>query len=77
MCIVKQEFEAAGVDTLIGAAITEWAGGGPRAAQDLDLVVKIPIKSISELIKKLNIRESRDRTAESREVWCSFIGDGF
>jgi hypothetical protein len=31
----------------IGGAIAEWAWGEPRATQDLDLVVKIPIKAIN------------------------------
>ena len=42
--LVIDALEAAGVDYLIGGAIAEWAWGEPRATQDLDLVVKIPIR---------------------------------
>ena len=41
--LVIEGLEAAGVDDLIGGAIAEWAWGEPRATQDLDIVVKIPI----------------------------------
>jgi hypothetical protein len=48
---------AAGVEYLIGGAIAEWAWGEPRATQDLDLVVKIPIKGINKLSKELEKRD--------------------
>jgi hypothetical protein len=41
---------------LIGGAIAEWAWGEQRATQDLDLVVKIPIKSVNKLSKELKKR---------------------
>ena len=44
--LVIEALDAAGVDYLIGGAIAEWAWGEPRATQDLDLVVKIPINAI-------------------------------
>ena len=50
-------FQASGVEYLIGGAIAEWAWGEPRATQDLDLVVKIPIKSINKLSKELEKRD--------------------
>jgi hypothetical protein len=46
-----------GVEYLIGGAIAEWARGEPRATQDLDLVVKIPIKSINRLLTELEKRD--------------------
>ena len=55
--LVIDALEAAGVDYLIGGAIAEWAWGEPRATQDLDLVVKIPIKSINKLSKELKKRD--------------------
>ena len=51
--LVIEALNAAGVEYLIGGAIAEWAWGEPRATQDLDLVVKIPIKSINKLSKEL------------------------
>ena len=49
--------QASGIEYLIGGAIAEWAWGEPRATQDLDLVVKIPIKSIYKLSKELEKRD--------------------
>src|SRR5512144_1664180 len=48
---------AAGVEYLIGGAIAAWAWGEPRATQDLDLVVKIPIKAVKKLSKELKKRD--------------------
>jgi hypothetical protein len=58
--------QASGVEYLIGGAIAEWAWGEPRAIQDLDLVVKIPIKSINKLSKEL---EKRDMLVPA-EIGC-------
>jgi hypothetical protein len=55
--LVIEALNAAGVEYLIGGAIAEWAWGEPRATQDLDLVVKIPIKSINKLSKELKKRD--------------------
>jgi hypothetical protein len=54
--LVMEALEAAGVEYLIGGAIAEWAWGEPRATQDLDLVVSIPIKAINKLSKELERR---------------------
>ena len=51
--LVIEALEATGVEYLIGGAIAEWAWGEPRATQDLDLVVKIPIKAVNKLSKEL------------------------
>jgi len=55
--LVIEALDAARVDYLIGGAIAEWAWGEPRATQDLDLVVKIPIKSVNKLSKELEKRD--------------------
>ena len=55
--LVIEALEAAGIEYLIGGAIAEWAWGEPRATQDLDLVVKIPIKAINKLSKELEKRD--------------------
>ncbi len=55
--LVLDALEAAGVEYLIGGAIAEWAWGEPRATQDLDLVVNIPIKSVNKLSKELKKRD--------------------
>src|SRR6266511_3732754 len=55
--LVIEALEAARVEYLIGGAIAEWAWGEPRATQDLDLVVKIPIKAINRLSKELKKRD--------------------
>ena len=55
--LVLDALQASGIEYLIGGAIAEWAWGEPRATQDLDLVVKIPIKSINKLSKELEKRD--------------------
>ena len=55
--LVIEALSAAGVEYLIGGAIAEWAWGEPRATQDLDLVVNIPIKSVNKLSKELKKRD--------------------
>ena len=55
--LVIEALNAAGVEYLIGGAVAEWAWGEPRATQDLDLVIKIPIKSINKLSKELKKRD--------------------
>lgn len=55
--LMIEALDAAGVEYLIGGAIAEWAWGEPRATQDLDLVVNIPIKSINKLSNELEKRD--------------------
>src|SRR5687768_1680066 len=55
--LMIEALTAAGVEYLIGGAIAEWAWGEPRATQDLDLVVRIPIKAIKKLSKELEKRD--------------------
>lgn len=55
--LVLEALDAADIEYLIGGAIAGWAWGEPRATQDLDLVVNIPIKSINRLSKELEKRD--------------------
>lgn len=54
--LLLETFESAGVDYLIGGAIAEWAWGEPRATQDIDFVIKLPIKNINKFSKELEKR---------------------
>ena len=55
--LVIEALNAAAGEYLIGGVIAESAWREPRATQDLDLVVKIPIKSINKLSKELEKRD--------------------
>ena len=70
--LVIEALDAAGVEYLIGGAIAEWAWGEPRATQDLDLVVKIPIKAINKLSKAL---EKRDMLIPAEIILDSILED--
>ena len=70
--LVIEALNAAGVEYLIGGAIAEWAWGEPRATQDLDLVVNIPIKSINKLSKEL---EKRDMLLPADIILDSILED--
>jgi hypothetical protein len=54
--LVLEALDAAGVDYLIGGAIAEWAWGEPRATQDIDIVIKLPIKAAGKFSKELEKR---------------------
>lgn len=54
--LILEALEAAGVDYLIGGAVAEWAWGEPRATQDLDFVIDLPIKAVNKLSKELEKR---------------------
>jgi hypothetical protein len=41
---------------MIGGAIAEWAWGEPRATQDLDIVIKLPVKAAGRFSKELEKR---------------------
>ena len=70
--LVLEALDAAGVEYLIGGAIAEWAWGEPRATQDLDLVVRIPIKAINKLSKEL---EKRDMLIPADIILDSILED--
>jgi len=54
--LVLEALEASRVEYLIGGAVAEWAWGEPRATQDLDIVINLPIKTVSRLSKELEKR---------------------
>jgi hypothetical protein len=54
--LILESLEASEVEYLIGGAIAEWAWGEPRATQDLDLVINLPIKSVVRFSKELEKR---------------------
>ena len=54
--LVIAGLEAAGVEYLIGGAIAAWAWGEPRATQDVDMVVDIPIEAVDRLSKEFDSR---------------------
>jgi hypothetical protein len=64
--------QASGVEYLIGGAIAAWAWGEPRATQDLDLVVRIPIKAINKLSKEL---EKRDMLIPAEIILVNILED--
>ena len=70
--LVIEALEVAGVEYLIGGAIADWAWGEPRATQDLDLVVKIPIKAVNKLSKEL---EKRDMLIPAEIILDSILED--
>lgn len=54
--LVLESLEATGVEYMIGGAIAEWAWGEPRATQDLDVVIKLPVKSAGRFSRELEKR---------------------
>ena len=55
--LVIQALDVAEIQYLIGGAVATWAWGEPRATLDLDVVVNIPIESVSRLSKELAKRD--------------------
>ena len=70
--LVIEALEAAGVEYLIGGAIAEWAWGEPRATQDLDLVINIPIEAVGRLSKEL---EKRNMLVPAEIILDSIVED--
>lgn len=54
--LILEALECSGVEYLIGGAIAEWAWGEPRATQDLDLVINLPIEAVVRFSKELEKR---------------------
>ena len=55
--LILETLEVSGVEYMIGGAIAEWAWGEPRATQDLDIVINLPIKTIGRFSKELEKRK--------------------
>ncbi len=54
--LILDALKASKVEYLIGGAIAEWAWGEPRATQDLDIVINLPIKAIGRFSRELEKR---------------------
>ena len=55
--LILEALKASGIEYMIGGAIAEWAWGEPRATQDLDIVINLPIKAIGKFSKELEKRK--------------------
>jgi hypothetical protein len=55
--LMLDALKAARVEYLIGGAIAGWAWGEPRATQDVDMVINLPIESIEKFSKELAKRD--------------------
>lgn len=55
--LVIDAIEASDLEYLLGGAVAAWAWGEPRATQDLDVVLSIPVESIGKLSKELEVRD--------------------
>ena len=54
--LILETLDVSGVEYMIGGAIAEWAWGEPRATQDLDIVINLPVKAIGRFSKELEKR---------------------
>lgn len=55
--LILETLEVSGIEYMIGGAIAEWAWGEPRATQDLDIVINLPVKAIERFSKELEKRK--------------------
>ena len=55
--LVIDALNASGVEYLIGGAIAAWGWGEPRATQDIDLVINLPVESVARLSVELEKRD--------------------
>lgn len=55
--LILKTLEVSGIEYMIGGAIAEWAWGEPRATQDLDIVINLPVKAIGRFSKELEKRK--------------------
>ncbi len=55
--LMLDALKAAHVEYLIGGAVAEWAWGEPRATQDIDIVINLPIESVNKFSKELEKRD--------------------
>jgi hypothetical protein len=72
LTLVLDALKSARVDYLIGGAIAEWAWGEPRATQDIDIVINLPIKSVGKLSNEL---EKRDMLVPSEIILGTLLED--
>jgi len=70
--LVLEALDAAGVEYLIGGAIAEWAWGEPRATQDIDIVINLPVKAAGKLSKEL---EKRDMLVPAEIILDTMLED--
>jgi hypothetical protein len=70
--LVLEALKAAHIDYLIGGAIAEWAWGEPRATQDVDIVINLPIESVAKLSKEL---EKRDMLVPAEIILDTLLED--
>ena len=70
--LVLDALKAAHVDYLIGGAIAEWAYGEPRATQDIDMVINLPIESVGKFSKEL---EKRDMLVPAEIILDTLLED--
>lgn len=70
--LLLEVMETTKVEYLIGGAIAEWAWGEPRATQDIDIVIKLPIKTINKFSKEL---EKRDMLVPADIILDTFTED--
>ncbi len=57
LVLLIDALQSARIEYMIGGAIAGWAWGEPRATQDLDLVVNIPIDGVVALSNELKKRD--------------------
>jgi hypothetical protein len=70
--LILEALDAAGVEYLIGGAIAEWAWGEPRATQDIDIVINLPIKAVGKFSKEL---EKRDMLVPAEIILDTILED--
>jgi hypothetical protein len=70
--LVLDALKATHVDYLIGGAIAEWAYGEPRATQDIDIVIDLPIESVGKFSKEL---EKRDMLVPAEVILDTLLED--
>jgi hypothetical protein len=70
--LVLDALKAAHVDYLIGGAIAEWVYGEPRATQDIDLVIDLPVESVGKFSKEL---EKRDMLVPAEIILDTLLED--
>lgn len=70
--LILEALKASKIEYLIGGAIAEWAWGEPRATQDLDIVIDLPVKSAGRFSREL---EKRDMLVPSDIILDAMLED--